>query len=101
MPKVKMKLFLLFYQIVQNNSLNAQRIHGTSLPLWIFDENTKYETVIWRQHGRRVISSRKAPVTTIVPTVSEDYCVQTVTDILYKLSNRQPQEPHCPSHQAS
>jgi len=60
-----MKLFLLFPDLFKD-SLNVQCIHDIGHLLWIFDENTKYEKIIWRQHGHRLISLSKAPVTTMV-----------------------------------
>jgi len=48
------------------NSLNGQCIHDISHLLWIFDEKTNYKKIIWRRHGRRLISLSKALVTTNV-----------------------------------
>jgi len=47
-------------------SLNTQFIRDMRHLLWIFDENPKYEKIIWRQRGSRLISLSKALGKTIV-----------------------------------
>jgi len=44
------------FRNLSENSLNIQYIYDLSHLLWIFDENTKYEKIIWSQHCRRLIS---------------------------------------------
>jgi len=73
----KWSCFCCFSNLLKN-SLNAQCIHDLSHLLWIFDENTKYEEIIWSQHGCWLISLSKAPVITIVRPLSRT--------IAYKLS---------------
>jgi len=56
----KWSCFCCFSNLFES-SLNLQYIYDISHLLWICNENTKYEKIIWRQHGRRLISFSKGP----------------------------------------
>jgi len=55
----KWSCFCRFSNLLEN-PLNEWCIRDISHLLWIFDENTKYEKIIWSQHGHWLISLSKA-----------------------------------------
>jgi len=71
------------------NVLHVQCICDINHLWWIFDGNTKYENIIWGQHGRRLISFSKAPGIPIFNPIARAIAYKlSLVCITNKLSNK-------------